>query len=116
MVTFFNNCNNRPHVDLFGREAFFDLNTVGPQANEATDLEAGEICIVASMSIGGEVILSWYRFTRQSVIQDNGHPVRVFFGHCVGSEQLPKAVAAQTVPYTAFFNVDGNFKQQSVPK
>jgi hypothetical protein len=34
----FNNCKRRPHADLFGPTAFYDLDTTGEQADPNTHL------------------------------------------------------------------------------
>jgi len=49
---YFNNCRKRNHVQLYGANAFFDLETTGPQAKVAhrlnNDLSINDECIVAT--------------------------------------------------------------------
>ena len=58
---------------------------------------------------------SWFAFSREQVLPDeHGTNCRVFFGEWFRSEKLPKIKAAETEPYSVFFNVKGDFKRQSV--
>lgn len=71
----FNNCHNRKHTSLYGSEAFFDLETTGPQAKVAdrlaNELAVGETCIVATPEITGDITFDWYRFSREIVKRDS---------------------------------------------
>jgi hypothetical protein len=44
----------------------------------------------------------------------DNEPCRVFFGPLLATESLSKSVAANSPQYSAFFNVNGNFKRPSV--
>ena len=114
-IVFLNNCQNRNHVGIYGADAFYDLNTTGFQSTLAVNLTAGQPCIVASTGHNNEIVFSWYSFEREEVRRDDkGVLCRVFFGKFIKSEQYSKAEAAQKEPYTAFFDVNGNFKRHSV--
>ena len=119
MTTNFNNCRCRDHAGLFGKGAFFDLNTTGLQATMATDLSRGDECIVATYDEDGAVVFDWYTFSKETLEPDPDDPktkVRVFYGKQIKSERLSKAKAAKTKPYSLFFNVRGDFKRPSVIK
>lgn len=112
----FNNCRSRPHVDLFGSDAFYDLNQFGAQANMATDLISGQHCCVATPTENGEIEFGWYRFSREELMPDPhelDQIVRVFIGEWLGSETLSRDEAIETEPYADFFNVNGHFKRPS---
>lgn len=117
-IIFFNNCRNRPHEELFGSGAFYDLNTTGVQAKQATRLRTGQECVVATMADDGKVIFTSYSFlVERFVTERDGDGVeqfRVFFGTKVIAETMTKADAANDPVYAPFFNVNGHFKQQSV--
>jgi hypothetical protein len=117
----FNNSRCRPHSQLFGAGAFYDLNQYGRQANMATDLEPGQHCCVATPAEGDDIVFAWYCFSGERQVQDPAPrpdapttTVRVLFGEWLGSETLPRADAVTTAPYAAFFNVNGHFKRPSV--
>lgn len=53
----FNNCKGRDHADAFSRaDAFYDLNTFGRQATQATDLKVGQVCVVAQSATDADQI------------------------------------------------------------
>lgn len=108
-VTFFNNCHRRDHVWQYGHEdAFFDL---GPQSTQATDLKAGQLCVVGSVAPNGRITFEWYSFSHERVLDDkNGEPGRVFFGILIASETLAKEKAARSVRYKWLFRQSGKFK------
>ena len=120
----FNNCHKRDHVDLYGREAFFDLDIVGPQAKVAArlarKLSLGELCIVATPRIKGdiacEITFKWYRFSRPKVQRDRERNVdcHVYLGKQFKTETLSRAEARRDTIYKEFFNVNGHFKRPSV--
>ncbi len=117
MLVFFNNCRCRDHARLFGAAAFYDLNTIGKQAEMATDIKRGEKCTVAAYGNDGGLLFSWYSFSHEKLLPNPTAPgmkVRVFFGKLIKSEHLSKVRAAKTKPYAVFFNVLGNFKRPSV--
>ncbi len=119
MTVFFNNCRGRDHARLFGPTAFYDLNTTGLQAKMATNLTAGQECVVASYDDIGRVVFNWYVLSKETVEPDPDEPqtkVRVFRGKLLKSEQMSKGKAAKTKPYSVFFNVRGDFKRPSVVK
>ncbi len=114
-VVYFNNCRDRDHVALFGSGAFYDLSTTGVQATKATNLQIGQECVVATTAPEDNVTFSWYSFLREDVMSDDrGIDCRVFFGKFVSSETLSKVAATRDTRYSAFFDVKGNFKRQSV--
>lgn len=116
MPVFFNNCKNRPHADLFGPRAFYDLNRTGEQANMALNLQPGAECVVATRSSDGDdLVFTWFSFSHEETMPaEDGALVRVLFGDCLRSETLPRSQAIATDPYSAFFNVNGHFKRRSV--
>ena len=113
---FLNNCDRRKHAALYGANAFYDPNLVGLQATMAMDLRAGDECVVATPGNSGNLIdFSWFRFLREDVLPDeNGAQARVLFGDFLWSQEIDKAEAAQTEPYSRFFDVNGRFKRRSV--
>ena len=113
-LVYFNNCRSRDHVRLYGSGAFYDLSTTGSHATKATDLRLGQQCVVATTAPGNRVAFNWYYFRRERIQRANGRPFRVFFGKFFTSETFSKADAARKRRYSAFFDVNGNFKRQSV--
>lgn len=112
----FNNCRSRPHAQLYGAGAFYDLNRYGLQAHMASDLVPGQHCCVATPAAGNEIEFAWYCFSHEQKMHDADDPkslLRVFFGEWLGSETLPRAKAIGTEPYAQFFNVNGHFKRRS---
>ena len=116
MSLLLNNCRRRDHCRLYGSNAFYDLNLTGLQARMATDIVAGNECVVATPTNGDDIIeFKWFRFSHEERRPDeNGVEVRVLFGDLIRSEHLDRAKATETEPYSKFFNVKGDFKQQSV--
>jgi hypothetical protein len=113
--TLFNNCQARPHAQLYGAGAFYDLYQKGRQARMATDLRPGQHCCVATPTDNGDIEFGWYRFSHVRVMEmpdERGTFVRVFFGEWLGSEYLSRAEAIPSDPYACFFNVNGHFKRQ----
>jgi hypothetical protein len=116
-IVYFNNCHNRDHVRMYGRGAFYDLNTKGFQSTLARNLQVGQKCIVASTGNNREIVFSWFSFLRDDVMPDErGILCRVFFGEFIKSESYSKAEAAHKEPYSTFFDINGNFKRLSVVK
>ncbi len=111
----FNNFRRRPHAELFGTTAFYDLMTTGKQASMAVDLPAGQHCCVATPTEDGGIEFGWFAFSRERLVADpaDGVHVRVFFGDCLGTETLSREEAMATEPYAQFFNVNGHFKRPS---
>jgi hypothetical protein len=106
----FNNCRNFPHCEEYWPDAFFDLGTSGIQANQATELEPGQLCIVATSEDDGRVGFTAYRF--QAVRRKRG--VRVFCGKKVGPKQVvSRARAKRHVLYGRILNSNWHFKRQS---
>ena len=116
MAWLLNNVHRRDHAKRHGPNAFYDLNLAGGQATKAIDIASGDACVVATPANGGNVIeFNWFRFSNEERrTEENGVAVRVFFGVLIGSEQLDRTKATETEPYSKFFNVKGDFKQQSV--
>lgn len=114
-IVFLNNCQNRNHVKLYGGDAFYDLGTTGFQSKLALNLPVGQKCIVASTGEENEIVFKWFSFKSEDVRRDDrGVLCRVFFGNFIKLEQYTKADAARKEPYSAFFDVNGNFKRHSV--
>jgi hypothetical protein len=112
----FNNCRSRPHAQLYGVGAFYDLNKHGRQARMASDLRPGQHCCVATPAEGENIEFAWYRLSHERDMPDPDDPssmLRVFFGEWLGSHTLTRAEAIATHPYAQFFNVNGHFKQLS---
>ena len=111
----FNNCRNRPHTEMFGTGAFFDLNITGHQAALANNITAGEQCVVASVPADGRVKFDWYKLTDVKFERDaEGERFRVFFGKPIKSEILSRRAAIRNGLYSHFFDKLGRFKQRSV--
>jgi hypothetical protein len=111
-----NNCRRRDHVRHFGPGAFFDLLREGKQAEMATDIEAGDECIVATQDQHRKTVeFDWFKLSHEKKMVDkDGVPCRVFFGKRTKSETMPKKRATKARLYSAFFNKRGHFKQISV--
>jgi hypothetical protein len=115
MIVYLNNCQGRNHVELFGKDAFYDLYTTGLQASKATNLSVGQQCIVATPADDGQIVFSWYSFLRETVKPDDkGDSCRVFLGKFIKSDTLSKRDAARDGLYSTFFDKNGNFKRHSV--
>ena len=100
---------------MYGRGAFYDLNTTGFQATVANDLPVGETCVVASLAPMGDITLDWYKFLRETVKKDSsGMPCRAFFGEHLKTETLSRSEAMRDGIYSRFFDINGNFKRRSV--
>ncbi|RME52977.1 hypothetical protein D6783_03230, partial [Candidatus Woesearchaeota archaeon] len=114
-VLLLNNCHGREHTKLYGKNAFYDLYTTGYQANMATDLRVGQVCIVASKSSADDLTFSWYSFEKEELLKDNDNTTcRVFFGSHIRSETMPKSEALRHRDYSEFFDKNGNFIRRSV--
>jgi 5-methylcytosine-specific restriction endonuclease McrA len=116
-VVYFNNCKNRPHERFFGPGAFYDLNVTGVQASQAVGLPVGQQCVVATTAPESRVTFTWYSFLRERRLRERENAdrtrYRVFFGDPLFFETIAKDAAAAHPRYQAFFNVRGQFKQQS---
>jgi len=118
----FNNCHERKHIFLYGRQAFFDLETTGPQAKVADRLvdvlAVGETCIVATPDIAGDITFDWYRFSREEVKLDpeRNVPCHAYFGEHFDTATLSRVEARRRPPYAQFFNINGHFKRPSVQR
>ena len=114
-IVYFNNCNNRDHVALFGSGAFFDLGISGRQGGQARNLPQGQPCVVVERASEQEMEFSWYSFKYEARLPDEKKgPDRVFFGTFLASEMLPKAKAARSKRYSALFKTNGALKNGSV--
>src|ERR1043165_6488090 len=106
---YFNNCHKRNHVRLYGKEAFFDLETTGPQAEVASrlanELSVGDKCIVATPDIEGDtscdITFDSYRFLRHVVMPDPDRNVRchAYFGKLIKTETMSRAEAIEHPVY-----------------
>jgi hypothetical protein len=114
---YFNNCRNRPHAQLFQDDAFFDLDTTGVQANQATDLPVGQECVVVSRLPGDILKFTSYFFLAERLMTARGSTdskrFRVFLGTEICSEDLPISQARGIDVYAAFFDKNGHFKRQA---
>ena len=113
----FNNCCGRDHVDVYDCEtAFFDLNTTGRQSNQATDLAAGQKCVVLQEPrASGELRFDTYKLVEERIMTDkySGQDARVFCGEHIGSDTLARSEALAHETYSAFFDVIERVKQTS---
>jgi hypothetical protein len=83
----FNNCHKRDHVDLYGNDAFFDLDLFGSQATDADrlarELSIGDICIVATPDVVGDLTcdipFDSYRFSGEKIMRDRERAWTVTF-------------------------------------
>lgn len=82
-----------------------------PVTNPACSANSNlETCVSSN-----RIAFEWYAFRRETKDRgEGGHKFRVFRGEHLRSEQLDKTTAAETVPYRIFFDINGNFKRQSV--
>ncbi|HQZ68445.1 MAG TPA: hypothetical protein PLY87_25325 [Planctomycetaceae bacterium] len=114
----FNNCKGRDHADAFNRaDAFYDLNTFGRQANQATDLKVGQICVVAqSASVDDQIAFETFTVKSIKFLRDKytGDKCRVFCGTKKKSEVLLRLEACEHALYGAVFDCRTHFKQTSV--
>jgi hypothetical protein len=121
---YFNNCRKRNHVQLYGNEAFFDLETSGTQAKVAdrlaNELSLGETCIIATPDIKShitcDVTFDSYRFSREMVKPDpvRNVPCHAYFGKLFKTETMSRRDAMRHPVYSNFFNINGHFKRPSV--
>jgi len=110
MIVYFNNCQGKNHR-LYGKDAFYDLWATD---SRATNLSAGQECIVATKAKNGDITFSWFSLSHEAPNRYEGRPSRVFYGDFIKSHTYSKAEAARTEPYSTFFDKNGNFKRQSV--
>lgn len=111
---YFNNSENRLHNELFGAEAFYDLDTTGNQAKALTKMVVGDICVVATPQ-DKLVRFSHFIFRRFGLQKDGADKqVQVLFGDLLDSHLLSKAEAAIDIDYGVLFDKKGNFKRASV--
>ena len=117
MTVKFNNCRNRQHTRIYGRDdAFFDLYTTGRHAPLARGLVKGTKCVVVSKFGATSVEIRVYEFMRESAMpNEQGTIVRVFHGSELLNQRvvLSKKEAAASDEYSIFFNSLGHFKQVS---
>ena len=115
MITYyFNNSGGRNHEAIFGGGAFFDLDLVGRQANQAVHIKSGDPCVVVDKS-QGSIRFRRYIFEKLQLMRDDEqNEVRVLFGVLESSEELQKNVAAQRPDYSIFFDKNRHFKRGSV--
>jgi hypothetical protein len=114
---YFLNSHNRDHKNLYGPDAFYDLDNHGHQAGLATDLLSGDTCAVISYADKNRnvVQISWYKFLKErSAYDEKGMVCRVFDGVLQKTESLLKTDAAKDPKLARFFNIKGHFKQFSV--
>lgn len=114
-IIYLNNCRGREHERIYGTGAFYDLSFEGRQGSQATDLQAGQPCVVASYDVEGIIRFDWWLFDKETPIHDDeGTRWRVMFGAQVFDESLSKSKAADSNRYSSLFNVVGHFKRPSV--
>ena len=123
----FNNCHKRDHVNVYGNDAFFDLDIFGSQAKDADrlrrELNIGDTCIVATPDFIGDptcdITFYHYGFSGVKLMRDRERYVDcyVYFGkHIKPPETLSRADARRHPVYKYFFNVNGHFKRPSVQR
>lgn len=113
-LVLFNNCQLRPHSQLYGRGAFFDLDEHQKRPKGLRVLPLGQLCVVASYADDG-VCFEWWKLKSESLEPDeNGDPTSVFVGQLLFSENLPKPKAKDSNRYATFFNMNGAFKRPSM--
>lgn len=114
---YFNNCCGRPHRELFADDrAFYDLDPSKHPNTTALGLTKGGECVVASYNADGSIRFARFVFDHERIVNDSvdGEPCRVLYGEFCGAESLSKKAAASHDQYGVYFNVNGDFKQQSV--
>jgi len=112
---FLNNAQKRPHASWYGADAFYDLHRTGHQSGMLRELEPGDVCVVATPVSDNRIAFESYAFRRETEDRgERGQKFRVFRGEHLRSEQLAKTTATETEPYRIFFDINGNFKRQSV--
>ena len=105
MIVYFNNCKGREHAMIFGSGAFYDLDTVGFQANKANNLKVGQECIVAKPTKDNQIAFQWFSFSYETIMLDNTNkPCRVLFGKFIKSDIRLKLDAAREGIYLPFFD------------
>ncbi len=118
MTVYFNNCGNRQHAQIYGRDdAFFDLYATGRHAKMALGLVQGDRCVVVSRLGSTHVKIRVYAFDHESArSSERNESVRVFHGTEIKSEgaELLKSDAAASKEYSIFFDSRGYFKRASV--
>lgn len=122
----FNNCHKRDHVNLYGNDAFFDLDMFDSQAKVADrlrrELNIGDTCIVATPDIVGDltcdITFHHYEFSGTKIKRDRERRVdcHVYFGKYIKPATLSRADARLHRVYKHFFNVNGHFKRPSVQR
>ncbi len=81
----------------------------------AVGLKPGTECIVATPTDDDDIEFAWFSFSKEiEMLNEDEYPCRVFLGKRLRAETMPKAKAARTKPYAAFFNSLGHFKRLSV--
>ena len=69
------------------------------------------LCVIAEWTPDKQILFRWYAFSYETLLPDEyGKPSRVFFGQRFASETLPRAAAAHSERYAAFFRSKGKFK------
>lgn len=121
MNVFLLNTRGLDHVDLYGPDAFFDLDLDGSQATMLPHIKLGQQCIVASYqsrNTGPEsiVVSSTFRLERVEpfVMGTHGKSCRVFFGERIDQIPRVKQVAANDPAFDCCFDVNGYFLRRSV--
>lgn len=114
----FNNCAGRNHVYEFNRpDAFFDLETYGRQANQATELAVGDRCIVAQKaSKSDEIQFDTFLLEAIEFLPDKsrGETCRVFCGTRQRPKTLTRIDACHHPLYGRIFDRNTHFKRTSV--
>lgn len=114
----FNNCAGRDLADVYGRlGAFYDLELVGHQANQATDVTVGTTCLVAqAANAEDEIRFDRYRLKHILVPKDKytNNMGRVFCGDHESSELVPRLQACEHPEYREIFNSLHHFTRTAV--
>jgi hypothetical protein len=115
-VKFLNNCQLRPHSEIFNEEyAIFDLSVPSVGFDAFTGVKFGSIVIVANKISDSEIVFKTCRYTAKKLMDDNiGIRCLVLLGDVMNEEVLAKSEAAKHKLYKNYFDVNGNFKRASV--
>ena len=121
MNVFLLNTRGLDHVDLYGPDAFFDLDLDGSQAKMLPHIELGQHCIVVSYesrntSAESIVIFSTFRLERvePALMGTHGKICRVLFGEFIDRIPHVKQEAAKHPVFKRCFNINSHFLRRSV--
>jgi hypothetical protein len=121
MVVLLNNCNNNPHAELYGEQAFFDLWSGGREDSLVAELRPNDVCWVLSYGNGktadkATLLLRRAIYSSHRRMQDPGGSARTIWvldGRVEEELCRPKTSAATDPLFGLLFNKRGHFKQLS---